>query len=328
MAHNIREHDSMISVGQRPWHGLGVNLAEPPKDGQEALRLASLDWRVTKVPMYLSDGRQVRISGAASRKNDGHYGTILREDTSEQLGVVGPGYTPYQNQQMAKLFDPLIADGTVRIETCGSLFNGRRVWMLAKFNNGDSEISSSEDTVARYLMLAHGHDGTLAVRFGFTFIRVVCWNTMSLAMTDNRSKLIRCLHTSNLERNLETLRDAIDASQSVFELTADDYRRLASRGVSRVDLREYARILVEAPKEEADWTAQQRRKVGQIVGAAMEGIGNKGRTWWDAYNGATEYLTWTAGRRRENRLDSLWFGTNADLNQKALGLALEMSVAS
>ena len=95
-----------------------------------------------------------------------------------------------------------------------------------------------------------------------------------------------------------------------------------------MDSRESARLLVEAPTEEADWTAQQRRKVGQIVGAAMEGIGNKGRTWWDAYNGATEYLTWTTGRRRENRLDSLWFGTNADLNQKALGLALEMSVAS
>jgi phage/plasmid-like protein (TIGR03299 family) len=328
MAHNLREHDSMISVGQRPWHGLGVTLQEPPKNGQEALELAKLDWSVTKVPMFLSDGRQVRISGSTSRKNDGHYGAILRDDTQEQLGVVGPGYTPYQNKQMAKLFDPLIADGTVSIETCGSLFNGRRVWMLAKFARGDSQITSEQDTVARYLMLAHGHDGTLAVRFGFTYVRVVCWNTMSLAMTDNRSKLVRCLHTSNLEKNLETLRDAIDASHEVFELTADQYRKLASRGVNRTDLREYARILVQADADEADWTSQQRRKIGQIVGSAMEGIGNKGKSWWDAYNGATEFLTWTAGRRRENRLDSLWFGANAELNQKALELALEMSQAS
>lgn len=328
MAHNIKEHDSMLAVGKRPWHGLGVNLMEPPASGEEALRVAGLDWNVSKVPMYLGDGRQVTITGSVSRSKDGHYGAMVRQDTGEMLGVVGPSYVPYQNAQMAALFNPLIEECKVSIETCGSLFNGRRVWMLAKFKGSETEIANGGDTVARYLLLAHGHDGSLAVRFGFNFIRVVCWNTMSASLHDEKAKLVRCLHTTSLEQNLTDLRNAMVMSEQVFEVTAEKYRKLASQGVSRADLREYARILVGAPKSEAEWTSQQQNKVGLIVGAAVEGIGNKGRTFWDALNGATEYLTWHAGRRSDTRLDSLWFGKNADLNQKALDLALEMALAA
>lgn len=328
MAHNIKEQDSMLAVGERPWHGLGVNLAEPPATGEEALRIAGLDWNVTKLPVFLEDGRRVSLTGSVSRSKDGHYGTIVRQDTNGMLGVVGPSYVPYQNSQMAALFNPLIEEGKVSIETCGSLFNGRRVWMLAKFNGSETEIANGGDTVARYLLLAHGHDGSLAVRFGFNFIRVVCWNTMSASLHDSKAKLVRCLHTTSLEQNLTDLRNAMVMSEQVFELTAEQYRKLASRGVSRADLREYARILVDAPKAESEWTSQQRRKVGLIVGAAVEGIGNKGRTWWCALNGATQYLTWHVGRSSETRLDSLWFGKNADVNQQALDLAIEMALAA
>jgi phage/plasmid-like protein (TIGR03299 family) len=326
MAHNLRENDSMISVGTRPWHGLGKTLEQPPSSGAVALSLAGLGWQVDKVPMYLGDGRQVRIAGAVSEANSGAYGAIVRQDTQEMLGVVGPGYTPYQNSDMASLFDPLIQDGVVDIETCGSLFNGRRVWMLAKFKKGSQAISDANDTVARYLMLAHGHDGMLAVRFGFTYIRVVCWNTLSLAVKNkSQSQLMKCLHTTNLKTNLELLRNAMNATEELFELTADQYRLLANRGVSRASLREYARIIVEADQDDKKWTRSQQDKIGKIVGAAIEGRGNKGKTWWDAYNGATEYLTWQASKTAQNRFNNLWFGSAYQTNTEALELALTMA---
>lgn len=325
MAHNIRENDNMIAVGARPWHGLGTTLEVAPSTGKEALELAKLDWTVTKQPIYLSDGRQVRLADSVAKAVNGAYGAIVREDTQEMLGVVGPGYHPYQNQDMASLFDPIIQDGTVQIETCGSLFNGRRVWMLAKFLKGRQYIGDSSDTVDRYLMLAHGHDGLLAVRFGFTYIRVVCWNTLSLAVKSNQSSLLKCLHTTNLKTNLEQLRNAINASDETFELTADQYRRLVQRGVTRASLREYARVIVKADEEEKNWTKSQQDKIGKIVGAAMDGRGNHGRTWWDAYNGATEYLTWQASKTSQTRFNNLWFGSAYTTNVEALELALEMA---
>jgi len=326
MAHNIHENDHMIAVGDRPWHGLGTTLQTAPATGKEALELAKLDWTVTKQSMFLGDGRQVRITGAISAANSGAYGAIVRDDTQEMLGVVGPNYTPYQNQDMAALFDPIIQDGSVAIETCGSLFNGRRVWMLAKFKKGSQVISGASDTVDRYLMLAHGHDGALAVRFGFTYIRVVCWNTLSLAVRDkSQSSLLKCLHTTNLKTNLEQLRNAISATNETFELTADQYRVLASKGVSRASLREYARIIVKAEEDDRNWTKPQKDKIGKIVGAAIDGKGNSGRTWWDAYNGATEYLTWSASKTSQTRFNNLWFGEAYTTNSEALELALEMA---
>lgn len=324
--HGLNERDSMLAVGQKPWHGLGVVLAEPPKTGLEALEIAGLDWQVEKQALFLGDGRQVRLIDTADKSTFGAFGAIVRTDTSDMLGVVGPGYRPYQNRDMAALFDPLLADGTCTIETCGSLFGGKRVWMLAKIAGEQQHVASSADKIDRYLMLAHGHDGVLAVRFGFTYVRVVCNNTLSLAIRNRKeSSLMKCLHTTNLKTNLEVLRDSMLVAEERFAMTADQYRILASRGVSRADLRRYASILVEAGDDEAKWTKRQREKIGQIVGNAIEGRGNSGKTWWDAYNGATEYLTWQASKTSQVRFNNLWFGQSATKNNQALELALELA---
>ncbi len=114
----------------------------------------------------------------------------------------------------------------------------------------------------------------------------------------------------------------------MFELTADQFRLLASRGVNRTDLREYARRVIGADKEQSKWTPAQTKKVGAIVGSACEGRGNKGQNWWHAYNGLTEYLSYGAGRKADTRLNSLWFGDGAELSRKGLEIALEMCLGA
>lgn len=327
MAHEIHENDHMMAVGEQPWHGLGTTIATPPESGEEALRIAKLDWDVVREPLFLGSGQRATISGAANRQNDGQHAATVRKNqdgTTDILGVVGPAFTPYQNADMAKLFNPLIQDGIADIETCGSLFNGRRVWMLAKFKGGNLKIDSN-DEVARYLMAAHGHDGCFAMRFGPTATRIVCNNTLSMAVESEETSAIKLLHTKNLAENLEILRDAVVKTQEHFELTADQFRLLANRGVSRADLREFARIIVAAKVDEKDWTSGQRKKIGVIIGAAVEGRGNSGKNWWHAYNGVTEYLTWERHQTVDARMESLWFGDSSKVNEKALNLALEMS---
>jgi len=325
MAHHIHSFDNVLTVGERPWHGLGVNLATPPASGLEALEMSGLNWEATLKPIFLEDGRQVILNDDGALNKGAHH-AVVRSDTGTILGVVGPKYVPYQNCQMAALFDPLVQDGTITIETCGSLYNGRKVWMLGKLKGPDLAIDSN-DSVARYISLAHGHDGGMAVRFGWTPIRIVCWNTLSASITDERSRLVRALHTKKLSSNLDTLRESMKHADEVFEMTAEQFRLLASRGISRNDLREYARVIVDAPKQGSgkEPSQQQITKMGKIIAATIEGRGNSGRSWWHAYNGVTEYLTWEAGRNVDTRMNSLWFGEGAITSKEALDLALEMS---
>jgi len=323
MTHGIRENDSMISVGETPWHGLGTTLQTPPATAAEALELAGLNWEVRKLPMFLEDGRMVDLRESVSRSNDGTPGCVIRTDTNEMLGVVGPAYTVYQNASMGALFDPLIQDGTITIETAGSLFGGRRVWMLGKF--GQNAQIDRNDEVAKYLLLAHGHDGRFAVRFGFTPIRVVCRNTLSASINDENSKLMRCLHTANLEQNLIVLRNAMQAAEQVFDLTAEQYRLLASRGVNRTDLREYARQVIKADEDESKRSNPEKEKIAAIMTNAMHGKGNRGSNWWHAYNGVTEYICWQAGRDAQNRVSEAWWGSGQSMSQRALELAVQMS---
>jgi len=325
MAHMIRNSDGILTIGERPWHGLGVTLAEPPATALEALRLAGMDWEVEKQPMFLKDSRPVHIVGGTKSEN-GYWGTIIRQDTDEQLGVVGPGYHPLQNRQLASIFEPLVASGKIQIETCGSLQDGRKVWMLAKLQGSEKIRGVGEnDEVAKYWMIAHGHDGKMAARIGFTPIRVVCWNTLSAAVGSAASSLVKCLHTQSLSDNLETLMTAMDATDELFHLSCEQYRQLSAKGVSRSDLQEYARIVVDAPKDVNEWSKHDSKKVWQIVEAATQGVGNLGSSWWDAYNGVTEVLSWRASKTKNTRLDSLWFGNNHNVNQDALNLALTMA---
>lgn len=324
MTHHIYSNDNMLAVGKAPWHGLGVTMATPPASAAEALQIASLDWQVVKEPIYTGDGSQVVIAGSSDNKRNGEHGVIVRSDNNAMLGVVGPGYTCLQNADMGALFEPLIADGSVTIETCGSLFNGRRVWMLAKF--GQNEVIETGDDIAKYLLLAHGHDGTFAVRFGFTPIRVVCYNTLSAASTSEESRLCRMLHTSGLQDNLTVLRDAMSAGEQVFSLTAEQYRKLQRTGCNRADLREYARVVVGAKQDSADWTGAEARKIAAITDNAVSGRGNSGPpNWWTAYNGVTEYVCHQAGRTQERRVSESWWGAGKDLSAHALATALTMS---
>lgn len=327
MSHEIHEHDSLLCVGETPWHGLGLVVDTPPESAAEALEMAKIDWEVEKQPIYDRNQQPVAVN-TGTKRNEGLWGITVRKDLPEDnpdriLGVVGPKYVPFQNSQMAQLFEPLVKEGKITIETCGSLFNGKRVWMLGRF--GEDTVIDRKDVVRKHLLFSHGHDGSFAARIGFTPTRVVCWNTLSAAVYDGESKLVRCLHTANLENNLRTLRDTMNAAEETFEMTAEEYRKLTKKGVSRADLNEYARILIDADEDPQKWTFRQKEKMVAIVSNAIEGRGNNGSTWWDAYNGVTEYITWQACRTPDTRLSEAWFGKGMDLNNTALKLAVEMS---
>lgn len=319
MAHEI---ENMLFVGETPWHKLGRRFMEPPSL-EEAFVAAGLDWRVKTEPVFSGQGEKVDA-------------LITRRDSDNSiLGVVGPNYVPLQNFEAFEFFRPFIDQKEASIETAGSLRNGKRVWVLAKINR-DPMVVKGNDIVDKYVLLSNSHDGTMAVRTGFTPVRCVCQNTLTLAHNSKASKLIRVKHTKNVVENLEAIRDIMNLANSEFEATAEQYRLLASKEISDKDLKKYIKLVFNHQNKIIENNGNldninNDRLLSQIIPLFEKGRGNdmvdiRG-TFWAAYNAVTEHLQYSRGEDAGGRLDSLWFGQGAQLNKKALDTAVIMAAA-
>ena len=158
------------------------------------------------------------------------------------MGSVGPRFRPLQNLSAFRFFEPFVQSGEVVLETAGSLRGGQRVWVLARICRDPLVIvPGADDTVLPYVLLANGHDGTMAVRVGFTAVRTVCANALATAIQSSASKLIRVRHHAKAVAALEEIRGVMDLAMSDFTVSAEAYRRLARVQVSKTDLRQYVK---------------------------------------------------------------------------------------
>ena len=157
--------ESMFYVRETPWHGLGVKVEEAVSSG-EALWLSGLDWHVVQKDIYAEDKK---ING---------YKANVRDSDGKVLGVVSDRYRIVQNDEAFAFTDALLGEG-VRYETAGSLSEGRQIWMLARL---PEKYIINGDEIAPYLVFSNSHNGSGAVRVAITPIRVVCQNTLNLAL--------------------------------------------------------------------------------------------------------------------------------------------------
>ncbi len=309
--------EQMMFVGATPWHGLG-NQVDSDINVADAIVAAGLDWEVGLKDLQTVDGVPVNHR-ATYRKTDGSI-----------LGVVGPRYTPLQNRDSFDWFQPFLDAGECALHTAGSLHSGQKVWVLAQLNRDNSEIVSG-DEVSKFILLSNSHDGTTAIRVGYTPIRVVCANTLAWAHSVSDSKLIRIRHTRSSKNNLENVRDIMDNINMEFEATAEQFKFLASKNFNQADVRRYVKVMLDIDGTPDDQIKTRTRNIMDEILTLVEGpkqsaTGVRG-TWWAAYNGFNEYLNYNKGRTEDNRLDSLWFGSNANDNTKALEKAMQFAQA-
>jgi phage/plasmid-like protein (TIGR03299 family) len=179
MAHEI---ESMFSVKQTPWHGLG-KIVQDAGSSAEAIELAGLNWGVEKRPLFypIPDSSESFDYARVSEK----FANVRSSDNSV-LGVVGKTYKPLQNSDAFKFFDDALKAKDLVFETAGSLKGGRYVWILASISSGPIEVVKG-DAVKPYFLLTNGHDGMRALSVGFTPIRVVCANTLAAAERNSNS---------------------------------------------------------------------------------------------------------------------------------------------
>lgn len=185
MSAGIMTNDWMFSGnGIRPWHGIGTVITGTPTS-DEAIRLAKLDWDVIQLPVYAQG--DIQCAG---------YWANVRSDTNEALGIVKDRYKVLQNREAFSFVDDIMSEGggDVRYETAGSLYNGRRVFMVTRLPN----MTIAGDAVENYLFFTTSHDGSGSFMAGISNVRVVCNNTLQLAMkTATRSW--KCRHTESIQ---------------------------------------------------------------------------------------------------------------------------------
>ena len=314
MAHEI---ESMAYFGATPWHKLGTPLStDDLYDWQSACVKSGLNWEAELVPLLTADTQAKVEHQAVRRKSDNRI-----------LGVVGPKYHVLQNRAAFQWFQPFLDAKEAALHTAGSLNEGSRIWVLAKMNREPLVIAQG-DVVEKFVLLSHGFDGSLAVRVGFTPIRVVCANTLAFAHNANASKLIRLKHTKDIHENLANVREVMNVANQEFEATAEQYRLLARKSINQADLRLYVRKVLKIQENEPI-SARMQNSIREIIRKCQSGKGNdlpsvRG-TLWTAYNGVNEWLGYQRGKSQQNRLNSLWFGDSANVNRFALETALAMA---
>lgn len=189
MAANV---ETMFSVREKPWHGLGTIVTEAP-DSKSALELAGLDWNVIQKNIVTTDGTEIE-----------GFKANVRDSDDSVLGIVTDRYKVVQNSEAFAFTDALLGEG-VRYETAGSLQGGRRTWMLARLPH---QYIIGGDEISPYLVFMNSHDGTGSIKVAMTPVRVVCQNTLNMALATAKRSW-SCNHTGDINDKMEEARNTL-----------------------------------------------------------------------------------------------------------------------
>jgi phage/plasmid-like protein (TIGR03299 family) len=299
MAHNIGQ---MFYYGKLPWHELGTEI-KTPATLEVALKEGGLDWLVEKVPIMPIGEPTTPIS---------HRVAVVRKDkvpgeTDRVVGIVHPGFQPLQNRQGAQMFDALLGQGQPVYHTGGYLKSGEVIWLLAKLPN-DIRVRG-DDVLETYLLFTNSHDGSVGIDIRLTTVRVVCQNTLSLALhkKNTAGKVFRRAHSGSYELLQEEAKNFFAFTVQQTKEAEALFIRLASQPCKDDDFTRFLTQLIPDPTKPV--TAKTNTTVlrgyetrmesilatrQEIVNVHREGILSRKippaeNTWWGALNSVTAW---------------------------------------
>tara|TARA_R110000824_G_scaffold367453_2_gene556599 strand:+ start:1629 stop:2708 length:1080 start_codon:yes stop_codon:yes gene_type:complete len=271
MSHEITNTDHLVLHNRSAWHGLGTVVDTAPTPGQ-ALTLAKLDWQVKESYEVFADFEGGALNGLTRTVINSHK-ALMRSDTNDVLSVVGKSYQPVQNDQLAQLCYALAeSDDSVRVESAGSMRGGRRVWFLLKAPTLFIDSGGAEDKIEPYVLAYNSHDGTSAIEFMETSIRVVCNNTATMARNQRSANRFHFRHTGSVLDRIENaaamMRDRFAGVQAWKE-RADKMaaKKMTTQQVQEFFTSVYERICNPIPLKpiqpddpnRRSWTTEQKR---------------------------------------------------------------------
>jgi len=330
MAHFV---ENMAYVGKVPWHGLGNQLSEN-QPIEIWRKQAGLDWAIKESPVRYVNAGCGRIGELLSF--DKHK-VLYRSDNLAPLSVVSDRYNVVQPEQILEFYRDLTEISGFQLETAGVLKGGRKIWALAR--TGQHGVIGGNDRTNAYVLLATACDGTLATTAQFTAVRVVCNNTLAVAL-NGKSEAIKVSHRSVFDS------DAIKKRLGINISAWDDFmyrlKALSARRVNTSEAEQFVKNLFApdthvstresslsspGPSSSKEPNARAIKRVLSLFEGKGRGstLSSSQNTAYGLINAVTEFVDHEKrARSTDNRLDSAWFGPGADLKDKALDHAVKL----
>jgi len=254
--------ETMAYTGEAPWHGLG-NKVDDNLTLEQFIVAAGLDWRVNKVQLYAphqSEKRAVKAPGlfAVQRVTDGRI-----------FGACGKAYKPAQNSQVAEFYREFIKAGDMKMDTAGSLKDGEMVWFLARMDM--DIVLPGNDRLKSYVLIGVPHKPGKSVVIKFVSMRVVCNNTLTVALGENGSEYRHTHRSAFTEATIEEAKEVLGLARETVQLSGAQFQALANTSVTN---REMASLMGEF------FNSDEPEKVGTLFVKGKEGFG------WDDFNEA------------------------------------------
>ncbi len=305
--------ESMAYDGVRPWHGRGARLSH----GQPVevwRRESGMDWEIKETEVRYAAGQ----GEATSLRDFPAQKVLYRSDNKHPLAVVSRKFRVVQPGEVLEFYRDLTACGGFRLETAGVLRGGRKFWAMAR--TGLATTLEGRDRVEGYLLLATSCDGTLATTAQFTSVRVVCNNTLRIALSGNGGA-IKVPHRS--EFDAEAVKRQLGVTVSAWDAFVARMRELCEVRVAPTSVDGILRRVLTYPSP-AGGPAVVNEQALSGVRALFEGAGAGSRlsssrgTVWGLLNSVTEYVDHhRRARSDDHRRDAAWFGPGAQLKQRA-----------
>lgn len=283
--------ETMMYTREKPWHGLGTRVEDAPTSA-DALRLAGLDWTVEQ--------KDIQLCGGAKIQN---YKANVRSTDKKVLGVVTDRYRIVQNREAFEFTDSLIGSD-VRYETAGSLNGGKKIWLLAKLP--ETEIVG--DKTEPYLCFSNTHDGSGAIRVCMTPIRVVCNNTLNLAL-DGAKRAWSVRHTGDLQRKMHEARICLYMANTYMNALAEQADHMANTTVTDDQIRQILNELFPSDEHSTQRELQNIQKLKDefMICYYAPDILKFRETAWGAVNAMSDMLSHNAPlRKTQNYRENNW----------------------
>lgn len=285
---------AVMTAGERAWHGLGVNVSEC-QTGEESEKLASMGFKILKEEVFLKSGAKV----------DGLY-ALVRNDTGYVTGDAGRQYKVFQNSECFKLMHAICNTNDAIFETCGSLKNGKVIWMMARLPKTVKLAVNPEDETVTYILLTNEHTGKGALRIVPVTVRVVCANTLALALgkaTKGGGFTLR--HCNTMEGKVADARKKIGIILERVDEFEAEINALASKSMMETEVTSYLEELFPVKRTKPG----EKQGVGQDIVA--EFLATKDSVGHDV---VAEHLDKEAAKNAETIKEILELYHNAPTN--------------
>ena len=345
MADNINFNErkgthSIFVVKEPAWHGLG-QVVEQALTSRQALRMANLDFEVAKKPCYIQvevesgDSKSYIPPKWAWKEVPGSFATY-RTDNNQPLGQVGSKYEIIQNHEAFAFFDNIVGEKAAMFETAGALGLGETIFITAKLPKYIKV--GGNDVIERYLLFANAHDGSKSIEVMFTPIRVVCNNTLSLALSTANNKF-KIRHTKSLRDRLDEAQQVLHIENTRASEASEMFNAMSKVKMTDNNVKSFINLVfltadeiskIEAGEKPHEVLSSKKINIINDVNRYYyDGPGQKydvaKGTLWGAYNSISGFFQNAKHYKdQETKMKNIFYGSVYNYNQSAFNLAVQI----